>query len=243
MHVWEPGVKQFIEANLLQEAENGDLRPQFNLQAPAAWNRFPLDLATLEPILLERFFQLARPIADASSCPSENMRLQDAGHFFYLIETLNRLGFQKLEETLLMILDDFCQLDPRSYNELYLWCIVQLSRINIRYVEQFWSLAITLDLRYRAVNWRSPTTKAVYQHPYRLTDLIFYYYEIYTKDRDELGRSRYPSLGACLLRVVPNLTHEQVRIVRLALDELGIRDLQEGYGDALGLLSRFHAPT
>jgi hypothetical protein len=249
------------QQRLLHEAENGDLRPQFNPQAPAAWNNLPLDLASLEPILLDRFFQLARPIADASilqvnppksdrhffasTWPIEqaglatDFGLHDAGRFFYLIETLKRLGYQGLEATLLMILDDFCQLDSRSYDELYLWSIVQLSRIDVKYARQFWPLIITLDLRYRAANWKRPRMTHVYEQPYRLTDLVFYYYEIYTKDRDSNGLSRFPSLGACLLQIIPDLSSEQLSLASIALGELETAEQRPSYGDALGLVSRF----
>lgn len=227
---------------VIHEAENGDLRPQFNPYAPAARHELPQDLATLEPILLDRFFQLSRPIADARSSPTEAMRLQDAGRFFYLIETLNRLGYRKLDETLLMILDDFCRLDPLSYNELYLWCIIQLSRTDGQHVKTFWPLVVTLDLRYRAAAWQRPAGSRVFEQPYRLTDLVFYYFVLYTLDRQTgTGISRFPSLGACLLQIAPNLSGEQLALVMQALGELEGEDRQRrpGYGDALGLLARF----
>jgi hypothetical protein len=230
---------------VIHEAENGDLRPQFNPYAPAARHDLPQDLAVLEPILLDRFFQLARPVADASSGPSEAMHLQDAGRFFYLIETLNRLGYRKLDETLLMILDDFCRLDPLSYNELYLWCIVQLSRTNGRHVKTFWPLVVTLDLRYRSADWRRPAGARVFEQPYRLTDLLFYFFVLYTLDRQTgTGMSRFPSLGAYLLQIAPDLSHEQLGLVMRSLDELEGEDCQRrpGYGDALGLLTRFQQP-
>lgn len=227
---------------VIHEAEHGDLRPQFNPYAPAARQDLPQNLAVLEPILLDRFFQLARPIADASSGPVDAMHLQDAGRFFYLIETLNRLGYRKLDDTLLMILDDFCSLDPMAYNELYLWCIVQLCRTHGRYVQTFWPLVVTLDLRYRAADWRRPAGARVYEQPYRLTDLVFYYFVLYTLDRQtETGMSRFPSLGACLMQIAPDLSVEQLGLVMRALDELEQEDRQRrpGYGDALGLLTRF----
>ena len=39
---------------------------------------------------------------------------QDAGPFFYLVETLTRLGCAELEGTLLILLDEFAQLEERS---------------------------------------------------------------------------------------------------------------------------------
>ena len=229
----------------IHAAEYGDLRPQFNPHALAAQHELPQAIAALEPILLDRFFQLSRPIADANSSSGERMRLEDAGRFFYLIETLNRLGYPKLDETLLMILDDFCQLDLRSYNELYLWCIVQLSRSDVQHVKTFWPLVITLDLRYRSTTWRRPAGTRVFEQPYRLTDLVFYYFVLYTLDRQTgTGTSRFPSLGACLLQIVPGLSSEQLDLVVQALGELEKEDhhRRPGYGDALGLLLRFKSP-
>ncbi|MGE3808648.1 MAG: hypothetical protein AB7K24_28615 [Gemmataceae bacterium] len=241
----------------LKQAEAGDLRPQFNSQALVAWRDLPTNLAELEPILRDRFFQLARPIADASQGSIADMRLSDAGRFFYLVETLERMGYQKLEETLLMILDEFQQLEPGSYNELYLWSIVELSRTDTKYVHAFWPMVLALDERYRGADWqRAPGVHPVDQ-PYRLCELVFYYFVISTlhilDPRLEDGerqpdphaaawepgerRRRYPSLGTCLMRLWPGLPVGQREIVGNTLRAL--RSQQPNlklYGDAYSML-------
>src|SRR5262249_31859898 len=168
----------------------------------------PADLKAIEPILIDRLFQLARPIADASTWdglairptrPAGETRLQDAGRFFYLVETLIRLGYPRLDEMLLLVLDEFSLLTERSYDELFLWCIVQLSRTDIRHARLFWPQALALDLRYRLARWRRPPGTRLFDLPYRLTDLIFYYYVIYTlHGRDPRTGNPIPSLGRCL---------------------------------------------
>src|SRR5262245_42707978 len=101
----------------IDKALHGDLRPQLTrgtvLDAPSLTAE---DAAALQPILIDRFLQLARPIANASVSDGPEMRLQDAGPFFYLVETLKRLGYDQLEQTLCIILDEFAELDERSYN-------------------------------------------------------------------------------------------------------------------------------
>jgi hypothetical protein len=235
----------------LYQAEHGDLRPQFNPAGPAAWAKLP-DLQAIEPVLLDRFFQLSRPIGDASRQSGEDLRLSDAGRFFYLVETLVRLGYDRVEEILLAILDEFAQLDERSYDELYLWSIVYLSRLEPRHVESFWPMVVALDQRYRFADWTRPAGVALVDQPYRLTDLLFYYYVLHTLERQPPHslpggvvptladfRMRYPSLGACLLRIVPLVTDAGRALVRRVLEELmrsaGHRVL---YSDAYGLWNR-----
>src|SRR5262245_10146826 len=108
----------------LHEAERGDLRPQFNPNSVGNWQPLPGERGELEKALLDRFLELARPIADASRGAGPKARLQDAGRFFYLVEALKRLAPDRLQETLRVLLDEFSQLEERSYDELYLWAIV-----------------------------------------------------------------------------------------------------------------------
>src|SRR5436309_15583271 len=88
------------------EAERGDLRPQFNRHAPAALADL-VSLRGIEPILLDRFSQFHRPIADASIAAGPEARLSDFGAFLYLVETLRRLHYPNLEEMLGILLDEF----------------------------------------------------------------------------------------------------------------------------------------
>src|SRR5262249_978591 len=158
-------------------------------------------------------FQLARPIANASAGTGNAMRLQDASHFFNLIHTLR--GYPRLEEMLLIVLDEFLLLTERSYDELFLWCIVQLSRTDYRYVETFWPQPIALDLHFRAAAWRRPAGTRLFEQPYRLTDLIFYYYVIYSlHGRDPRTGRNIPSLGLCLQRLARAWSEPERALVR-----------------------------
>jgi hypothetical protein len=218
------------------EAEFGDLRPQVNPHAAPALARLPEDLNLIEPVLIDRLFQLSRLIADASARPGQGARLGDAGPFFYLIDTLLRLGYPRLEETLLVVLDEFSQLTERSYDELFLWCIIQLSRTDLRHVELLWPQAIALDLRYRPAAWRRPRGARVFDLPYRLTDLIFYFFRTYTLTlKDPWTGKEYPSLGACLRAIGPGLAAGERALVRTALEELREGECRAAYSDALSL--------
>lgn len=247
----EPGkTPEEAWSKALEEAASGDLRPQFNEHSLLRRLELPGDPGAFEAVLRQRFFQLARPIADASTGATSDMRLQDAGRFFYLIETLQRLGFSPLDETLLVILDEFLQLEPSAYDELYLWCIVQLSRSERRHVESFWPMAIALDQRYRAAPWSRPAGAAIVDQPYRFTELLFYFYTLYMPENDSTWKrapgvsmqKRYPSLGFCLTCVAPGLNGQQIDLVAdtLAhLEKLARLEKQErraAYGDAHGLI-------
>jgi hypothetical protein len=239
----------------IHEAERGDLRPQFNPAAAVNWQPLPGEREQLEPVLFDRFLQLARPVADASAGAGPEARLQDAGRFFYLVEAVRRLGGTRLEETLCVLLDEFAHLDERSYDELYLWCIVELSRTNTVHVDTYWPQVLTLDARYRVGPWQRPEGVHPVDQPYRLTDLLFYYYVLYTlhcvPPRLHSGRSFYhgldlrtagsvtPTLGSQLKRIAPRLSAEQVEIARRALRELEVVEPRRpAFGDALGLLPR-----
>ncbi len=229
----------------IHEAERGDLRPQFNPNAAVTWQPLPEELKEIEPVLIDRFLDLARPIADSHAGAGPGSRLQDAGRFFYLIETLRRLGFTRLEETLCVLLDEFAQLDERSYDELYLWCIVELSRSDPKYVDTYWPQVLSLDARYRSEPWTRPAGVPLVEQPYRFTELLFYYYALYTitphtgmTAQPGLVRVEAPSLGGRLKRVEPRLSDEQVEVARLALDELYAADPRPVFDDARGLLNR-----
>jgi hypothetical protein len=231
----------------LNQAEHGDLRPQVNDKAPICWQALPADLQTIEPILVDRFFQLARPIADARTGATADMRLQDAGPFFYLLDTLKRFGSRRLTETLLILLDEFSQLTPDSYNELYLWCIIELSRTDPSHFRTFWPQVIALDLQYRPQPWQRPAGAEVFEQPHWLTELVLYYYVLYTLKLPAIytsppSRRRplspYLSLGRCVEELVPLLSEEQIALVRLALKQLiASEPRRAAFGDALGLLT------
>ncbi len=221
----------------LQEARHGDLRPQRNARAPAARARLPAGAGALGSALLDRLFQLARPIANASGGGAE-LALQDAGPFFYLIETLGRVGDPRREDILLVVLDEFAQLTERSYDELYLWCLVQLSRTDVRHVRSFWPQVLELDLRYRAAPWRRPAGTRVFQRPYRLTDLVFFYYVLYTlHGRNMPGAKDGPrSLALCLKELAGAWSPAERALVRAALAELAEEEQRPAYSDALSFL-------
>jgi hypothetical protein len=223
----------------LREAESGDLRPQVNPQAivgrigaiAADPSRSPVVRA-----LLQRFFTLARPIGDSSRGIRPELRLQDAGPFFYLVESLTRLGRSELEESLLILLDEFAQLEERSYDELYLWSIVHLSRTDPRHVDTFWPMAAALDLRFRSAAWQRPAAVSLVEAPYRLTELLFYYYYIYTLQHGPNRKRRTASLAMCVQRLVEHLSAEQRAFVRPTLRELAQTEEQPAFSDASGLL-------
>lgn len=233
---------QWLQA--LEEAAEGDLRPQFNAGALLNRRHLPDDPAAFEAVLRQRFFELSRPIADASQSDASDMRLGDAGRFFYLIESLQRLGYAAIEETLLIILDEFLQLEPSAYNELYLWSIVQLSRHDRRHVENFWPMAIALDQRYRAAAWDRPVGCKAVDLPYRFTELLFYFYTLYTLHNDSTAaplstisvHKKYASLGFCLTTVGPQLGEAQLSFVVEALTQLQRQEGRVAYGDAHGLI-------
>jgi hypothetical protein len=236
----------------IHEAERGDLRPQFNPGAAVTWQPLPGEREQVEPVLFDRFLELSRPIADASAGAGPEARLQDAGRFFYLVEALRRLGCARLEETLCVLLDEFAHLDERSYDELYLWCIVELSRTDETHVDTYWPQVLALDARYRGEPWQRPEGVHPVEQPYRLTDLLFYYYVLYTLNRVRpplLARGNVrtdavpgtPTLGRQLKRLAPQLSAEQVAIARRALWELEAAEPQRpAFGDARRLLPRPH---
>jgi hypothetical protein len=236
---------------LLGEAQDGDLRPQFN--PLAAINLVELHGANreaLKPVLIDRFLQLKRPIADASASGGPELCLRDAGSFFYLIETLKRVGYTELEQTLCVLLDEFAQLDEASYDELYLWCIVELSRTDPRHVDAYWPQVLALDRRYRGERWRRSAGVHLVEQPYRLTDLLFYFYVIYTLHLFPLEpisewttRHKVPgnptTLGSHLKRLAPRLAEPELAIARWALEELAAAEPNRpAFGDACGLLHR-----
>jgi hypothetical protein len=232
----------------LHEAERGDLRPQFNPNAAITW--LPSELKEIEPVLIDRFLDLARPIADSSAGAGPGSRLQDAGRFFYLVETLKRLGFARLEETLCVLLDEFAQLDERSYNELYLWCLIELGRTDPKHVDTYWPLVLALDARYRSEPWQRPKDVSLVEQPYRFTDLLFYYYALYTITPHtgttlvpSAVRIESPSLGGRVKRIARELTAEHVEIARRALEELLAAEPRPVFDDALGLLNRMRPRT
>jgi hypothetical protein len=210
---------------LIREAERGDLRPQFNPAALILGD--PDRLKSLEPVLLDRFFQLARPIGNASLPTDAELRLSDAGHFFYLVETLRRSNCAQLEEMLLVILDGFLNMTERSYNELYLWSIVELSRTDARHIDTFWPVAIAVDLRFRFDPWVRPRGTLIFEEPYRFSELLFYFYVLYT-----LHQKALPSLGRCLQRIAPCLSGEETQLVCETLRQLEQEQDRVLYGDA-----------
>lgn len=229
----------------LEGAARGDLRPQFNSLSLLRCREVPRDRVAFQNVLRQRFLEFSRPIADASRGVTPGMRLSDAGQFFYLIEALQRLGYTQLDDALLMLLDEFLELEPSAYNELHLWSIVQLSRNDRRHIDTFWPMVIALDQRYRSEAWIRPAGTAIVEQPYRLTELLFYLYVLYTLHQEPkpkpvaLSRARimrYPSLGARLVGIAAYLSLEQLDFVGEVLTQL---DRQEGrfvFGDAHGLI-------
>ena len=231
----------------IQQAERGDLRPQFNPAAAVTWQPLPGELARVEPVLFDRFLDLARPIVDARTVTGPEARLQDAGRFFYLIEALKRLGCARLPDILGVLLDEFAQLDERSYDELYLWCIVELSRTDAAHAATYWPQVMALDARYRGEVWQRPAGTHPVERPYRMTELLFYYYVLYTltpvlvyqSALRRLATQRAGSLWDHLKGIAAGLGAEQVKITRQALRALSACEPRRpDFGDALGLLNR-----
>lgn len=237
-----------------RQAEHGDLRPQFNRHAVLTWDLAQLNgslsLDELQRILLNRFFELSRPIANACHEPGLNMRLGDSARFFYLVETLERCGCRQVEDTLLVFLDEFSQLEQRSYDELYLWSIVELSRRNPKWVECFWPLVLTLDLRFRADCWQRPENESLVDEPYRLFELLVYYFVIYTRSLENVGagngnvgyhrdcRRRYPPLATYLRRFANELDDIQTALLLDTLRPMSRQLRRPEIGDAFGVLLR-----
>jgi hypothetical protein len=219
--------------DLVRRAERGDLRPQFN--PDSVLRESARDLQSVERVLIDRLFQMSRPIAFIPTNPGGAARLSDSARFFYLVEAIRRAGGENLDETLLVILDDFLQLTERSYDELYLWSIVELSRRDPRHVEVFWPAAIALDERFRNETWERPPNTALYQQPYRFCELLFYYFAISTLHLKKKDR-RFPSLGRCIRRITPQLTVEQKLLVGDTLLLMDRDDGRDVYGDAFGML-------
>ncbi len=199
--------------------------------------------------VLQRFFELSRPIGDASR-GGEALRLHDAAAFFSLFESLRHLGCAELNETLLIVLDDFAQLEPRSYDELYLWCIVELSRSDIRYVEQFWPMVLALDVRYRGAAWQRPKEVSLIEQPYRLIELVFYYYVLYTLPLERGGNCTVPLLARCVERILDRLSSSQRELMQQTLRDLAKatrhgddedRRHSTEISDASGLLQKYRA--
>ncbi len=233
----------------MHEAQYGDLRPQVNPRAAVTLADLPHDRPALRAILLDRFLQLRRPIANASAGGGPAMRLHDAGSFFYLVEALQRLGCPELEDTLCVLLDEFTQLDTHAYDELYLWSIVQLSRTGAQHAQTYWPLVLALDLQHRAAPWQRPAGVHPVEQPYRLTELLFYYYAIYTLRKPSTAdyvdsRQRTwipaPSLWEQLEPLTPTLREDQLRLAREALRDLKRAERGRAvFGDAAGLLARW----
>ena len=225
----------------LRQAENGDLRPQVNPQAIVGRvGAIAADPARPPVVraLLQRFFTLARPIGDASRGIRPELRLQDAGPFFYLVESLTRLGRSELEESLLILLDQFAELEERSYDELYLWSIVHLSRNDGRHVDTFWPLAVALDLRFRSAPWQRPTGVRLVETPYRFTELLFYFYVLYTLQRGPSGDRRTMSLAICVQQMLGSLSPARRDFVEQTLRGLAETENHPDFGDACGLLMK-----
>ena len=201
--------------------------------------------------LLNRFFTFARPIANACHEPGLNMCLSDPAPFRAHIEALERLGYTGIEATLLVFLDEFSQLEQRSYDELYLWSIVELSRRNVEYVETFWPLAVTLDLRFRAEPWQRPADVALVEQPYRLTELVVYHYVLATAEPDPdpdvyfaeevyvRPKPKHPFLATCLRRILNKLSAEEQELLFQTVGELAHGpEHRSVFSDAYGSLVR-----
>lgn len=205
--------------------------------------------------LLGRLFEMSRPIADGFHEPGLDMRLGDPARFFEIVCGLERLNYPNIEQSLLMLLDEFAQLEQRSYDELYLWSIVELSRRQGDHVEMLWPMVLTLDLRFRTEPWERPDEFTLLDRPYRLTELVMYFYVLATHETgpepDEFGdvepvpvpeRPRYPALATCLCRIRDQLNDEQRTLMVNTLRELAHNERHPAYGDALGLLLRRRRP-
>jgi hypothetical protein len=187
--------------------------------------------------LIGQLCRYSRPIADAFQDPRHDMRLGSGALFLETVHVFELLGPEHLEPSLLMLLDEFSRLDQHSYNELYLWCIVQLSRMDRLHTAAFWPLVLDLDLRYRAASWRRPVGASLVDQPYRLSELVFYFYDINTLQREN-GQRLYPSLGKCLLHLDEHLTADQRKLTLDTLNQLAQETRRPEFGDAVGLLLR-----
>jgi hypothetical protein len=137
------------------------------------------------------------------------------------------------------VLDEFAQLTEKSYDEVFLWSIVQLSRTDMRFVKSFWPQVIALDLRYRSAPWKRPAGTRLYEQPYRLMDLVFYFYVIYTLHGiNRFGRGgNFSTLALCLAQIAGAWSEPEKKLVITALQELRGEDPDRiAYGDALGYL-------
>lgn len=202
-------------------------------------------------LLHNRFFELSRPIADAFHEPGLDMQVGNPDRFFATVQALDRLGYGGLEQSLLVLLDEFAQLEQRSYDELYLWSIIELSRRNGDQVETLWPMVLTLDLRFRAEPWQRPAEFSLLDRPYRMTELVMYFYVLATHEpepddlylvEDEAQavppRRRYPPLATCLRRIRRQLSEEQTALMKNTLRELARTERHPAFGDAHGLLLR-----
>ncbi len=204
--------------------------------------------------LLNRLFEMSRPIADGFHEPGLDMQIGDPERFFEIIRGLERLDYPNIEQSLLMLLDEFAQLEQRSYDELYLWSIVELSRRQGDHVEMLWPLVLTLDLRYRAEPWERPDEFTLLDRPYRLSELVMFFYVRSTHEREpeadeiELMEGeliepvpeprRFPPLATCLRRIQGQLNDEQRALMLNTLRELYQTQRHPAFGDAHGLLLR-----
>ncbi|MCS6851877.1 MAG: hypothetical protein NZ700_11995 [Gemmataceae bacterium] len=216
---------------------DGDLRPQYNPQAPVLRQFSAEERTAVEPVLLARFLELRRPIADSSTQTGPPRRLSDIGRFFYLVEALQRLGSNRIDHTLLCLLDEFSILDLSSYDELYLWSIVHLSRQSLAHVRTFWPMAIDLDCRYRFPPWKR--AGSCVDEPYRFTELVFFYYVLHAPRGGPALRpatAAHGSLGRCLTAIAHQLSDAGSWLVADVLSELYRQTGKPGYRDALGML-------
>lgn len=252
-------LRGLTDSEIRQQAERGDLRPQFNCHAVVTWDLAQLNgalsLDELQRILLNRFFELSRPIADACHEPGLQMRLGDAVRFFCLIEALERCGCRHIEESLLVFLDEFSQLEQRSYDELFLWSIVELSRRNPEHVERFWPMVLTLDLRFRSEPWQRPEGESLVDEPYRLFELLVYFFVVYTRGIVDTGnfrrfenaegwweeriyRRRFPPLATYLRRFAKQLDSAQLALLMDTIRPMSRQERRPEIGDAYGVLLR-----
>jgi hypothetical protein len=203
-------------------------------------------------VLLGRFFEMSRPIADGFHEPGLDMQISDPARFFELVGRLEQLGYDGIEQTLLMLLDEFAQLEQRSYDELYLWSIVELSRRNGDHVEMLWPMVLTLDLRFRAEPWKRPREFTLLDRPYRFAELLMYFYVLATHAPEPEGeldvldevenhpppQRQYPPLATCLRRIRRQLNEAQAALMLNTLRELARSERHPAFGDAHGLLLR-----
>jgi len=229
-------------AFIVQEDPMSNLPPADELTGPG-----PDEITVLH----NRFFEMSRLIADAFHEPGLDMQVGSPERFFATVEALDQLGYDGVEQSLLVLLDEFAQLEQRSYDELYLWSIIELSRRNGDHVERLWPMVLTLDLRFRAEPWQRPDEFSLRERPYRLTELVMYFYVLATHEPepDELylvedeaqavpPRRRYPPLATCLRRIRRQLSEEQFALMKNTLRELARTGGHPAFGDAHGLLLR-----